>query len=57
MEVPQALCPWGKKRVEEFSSSQDHDPTVVAAMDCGAYVTVSFSSSFGCVLEKARVLS
>jgi len=57
MEVSQALCPWSKRRAKEFGSCQDHGPTVVAATDRGASVTIASLSPFGCVVEKAAVVA
>jgi len=47
------LCPWSKKRVEEFDSSQDHGPTVVAATDRGEPITGSIFVFLRCTIEDA----
>ena len=46
-------CPSSKGRAEEFSSSQDHGPTVVPAMDHGELVTACLFIFLHCTVEEA----
>jgi len=51
--APKLPCLWSKRRVEEFGSNQDHDPTVVAFTDCGEPVTASLFIFLHCMAEDA----
>jgi len=53
MNAPELPCPWSKRRVEEFESSQDHSSTVVAATDRGKPVIASLFIFLHCVAEDA----
>ena len=53
MDATELPFPWSKRRAEEFPYSQDHSPTMVAAMDRGEPITACLFIFLRCVANDA----
>lgn len=55
---PQALCPWNKRRVEDFGTSQqNHDLTMVSPIDRGEPATANLFILLRCAAEDASFVA